>query len=130
LYDTLLCLGYNGDIPLYRSSLSKAHGLDVWEVNPTEPWMGTVIGSELNGTIKQMTLIALTSMCESRLTTTAEMPITLFPIHNQEDPVWQQRLEAMSDLEGPHFHVGMAEMAKYATYLFNLQHNTARTIIQ
>jgi hypothetical protein len=116
LYDTLLCLGYNWDIPLYRSSLSKAHGLDVWEVNPTEPWMGTVIGSELNGTIEQMTLIALTSMCESRLTTTAEMPITLFPIHNQEDPVWQQRLEAMSDLEGPHFHVGMAEMAKYATY--------------
>jgi phytoene dehydrogenase-like protein len=42
--------------------------------------------------------------------------------------LWQQRLEAVSNLEGPHFSAGMAAMAKYAQYLFNLQHHTARTV--
>jgi hypothetical protein len=36
----------------------------------------------------------------------------------------------MSDLKGPHFHVGMTSLARYAQYLFNLQHNTARTGMQ
>jgi hypothetical protein len=36
----------------------------------------------------------------------------------------------MSDLEGCHFHVGMTSLAKYAQYLFNLQHNTARIDLQ
>jgi hypothetical protein len=36
----------------------------------------------------------------------------------------------MSDLKGPHFHVGMTSLARYVQYLFNLQHNTARTIMQ
>jgi hypothetical protein len=58
--------------------------------------------------------MALTSLCEDRLTTTAALPITLLPIQNQENPVWQQRLEAMSNLKGPHFHAGMTSLAKYA----------------
>jgi hypothetical protein len=33
----------------------------------------------------------------------------------------------MSNLKGPHFHVGMTLLAIYTQYLFNLQHNTART---
>jgi hypothetical protein len=136
LYDVLIHLGYNGDVPLYCCSLSKAHGLDVCEVsltvpfNPTEPWMGTIIDSELDSTSEQTALIALTSLCESRLATITKMNIALIPIHNQEDPVWQQCLKAVSDLECPHFSVGMAEMAKYMQYLFNMQHNTARTAIQ
>jgi hypothetical protein len=64
------------------------------------------------------------------LATTAEMPIVIFLIHNQEDPVWQQHLVVVSDPQGPHFHAGVAEMDKYVQYLFNLQHNTAKTIIQ
>jgi hypothetical protein len=36
----------------------------------------------------------------------------------------------MSDLEGPHFHAGMTSLARYIQYLFNLQHNAARTIMQ
>jgi hypothetical protein len=35
----------------------------------------------------------------------------------------------MSDLKGTHFSAGMAAMAKYKRYLFNLQHNTGMTII-
>jgi hypothetical protein len=46
------------------------------------------------------------------------------------NPIWQQRLEAMSDLKSPHYHVRMTSLARYVQYLFNLQHNTARTGMQ
>jgi hypothetical protein len=58
LYDALRQLGYNGDTPVYRGRMSMAHGQDKCEVNvviplnPTEPWMATVIGGELDETIK------------------------------------------------------------------------------
>jgi hypothetical protein len=74
-----------------------------------------------------MAHIALTSLCEDCLTATAALPIALLPIQDQENPVWQQRLAAVSDLKGPHFPTGMTSLARYAQYLFNLQHNTART---
>jgi hypothetical protein len=58
LYDALRQLGYNGDAPVYRGRMSMAHGQDKCEVNvviplnPTEPWMTTVIGVELDETIE------------------------------------------------------------------------------
>jgi hypothetical protein len=36
----------------------------------------------------------------------------------------------VSNLKGHHFYVGMTSLARYAQYLFNLQHNTARTSMQ
>jgi hypothetical protein len=96
-----------------------AHGQDKCEVNmviplnPTEPWMATVIGVKLDETAEQTAQVALTSLCESCLADTAAMSITLFPICNQEDPMWKQRLEAMSNPKGPHFHAGMAALARY-----------------
>jgi hypothetical protein len=82
--------------------------------------MGTVIDSESDTTVEQTTHITLTSLCESRLAATAAMSTVLFLIQNQENRVWKQRLEAMSDLEGPHLNTSMAAMAKYVQYLFNL----------
>jgi hypothetical protein len=82
--------------------------------------MAIVIGVELDETVEQTAHVALTSLCESRLVDTAAMAITLFPIRNQEDPVWKQRLEAVSNPEGPHFHPGMAALAGYAQHMFNL----------
>jgi hypothetical protein len=70
-----------------------AHGQDKCEVNMVtplntmEPWMATVIGVELDETIEQTAQVALTSLCESRLADIAGMPIALFPIRNQEDPM-------------------------------------------
>jgi hypothetical protein len=93
LYDALRQLGYNGDAPVYYGRMSMAHGQDKCKVNvviplnPTEPWMTTVIGVELDETVEQTAQVALTSLCETRLADTAVMPITLFPICNQEDPV-------------------------------------------
>jgi hypothetical protein len=108
-----------------------AHDQDKCEVNmvihlnPTEPWIAIVIRVELDGTVEQTTQVALTSLCESRLTDTAARLIALFPIRNQEDLTWKQRLEAVSNLEGPHFHAGMAALAGYAHHMFNLQASTA-----
>jgi hypothetical protein len=136
LYDALRQLGYEGDAPVYRGRMSMAHGQDKCEVNvviplnPMEPWMATVIGVELDETVEQTAQVALTSLCETRLADTAAMPIALFPIRNQEDPVWKQRLEAVSDPEGPHFHAGMAALAGYAQHLFNLQASTGRTVMR
>jgi predicted RNase H-like nuclease (RuvC/YqgF family) len=36
----------------------------------------------------------------------------------------------VSNLKGPHFHTGMTSLVRYAQYLFNLQHNTAKTGMQ
>jgi hypothetical protein len=98
--------------------------------DPAEPWSGSIIGSEPDTGVEMMAHIALTSLCEDRLTATTALPITLLPIWDQENPVWKQRLMVVSDLEGPHFHVGMTSLARYMQCQFNLQYNTARTGMQ
>jgi hypothetical protein len=96
LYNALLHLDYDGDAPIYHCQLSMAHGLDRCEVrvtipfDPTEPWSGSVIGSEHNTSVEMMAHIIVTSMCEDLLATTEALPIVLLPIRNQENPIWQQ----------------------------------------
>jgi hypothetical protein len=126
LYDTVVRLGYDGGAPVYRCRLSTAHGMDQCEVivtipfDPTEPWSGSIIGSEPDTGVELMAHVTLTSLCEDRLASTTALPIVLLSIRNQENPVWQQHLEAMSDLKDPHFHAGMTSLAKYVQYLLNL----------
>jgi hypothetical protein len=116
LYDALIRLGYDGDALVYHCRLSMAHGLDRCEVSvtipfdPMDPWSGSVISSKPNTGIEMIAHIALTSLCEDRLATTTALPIAFLPIQNQENPIWQQHFEAMSDLEGPHFHAGMTSL--------------------
>jgi hypothetical protein len=136
LYDTLIRLGYDGDVLVYHCRLSMAHGVKQYEVSvtipfdPMESWLGSVIGSEPDTGIELMAHIALTSLCEDHLAATVAPHIALLLIRNQENPVWQQRLEAVSNLLGPHFHAGMTSLARYTQYLFNLHHNTTRTGMQ
>jgi hypothetical protein len=69
LYDVLRQLGYNGDAPVYRGRMSMAHGQDKCEVNvviplnPTEPWMATVIRVELDETIEQTAQVTHSPPC-------------------------------------------------------------------
>jgi hypothetical protein len=113
-----------------------AHSMDQREVsvtipfNHTVPWSGFVISIKPNTGVALMAHVALTSLCQDHLTATAAPVIALLPIQNQENPIWQQRLKAMSNLKGPHFHAEMTSLDKYVQYLFNLQHNTTRTGIQ
>jgi hypothetical protein len=86
LYDTLLHHGYNRDVLVYRARMSIAHSMDECEVsvtiplNPTEPWMASIIGVELDHTVEQTAQVALTFLCGSRLADTAVMPNALFPV--------------------------------------------------
>jgi hypothetical protein len=86
LYDTLIHLGYNGDASVYRCRLSMAHGMDQCEVSvmipfdPTELWSRSVIRSEPDTVVMLMAHIALTSLCEDHLATTASLPFALLPI--------------------------------------------------
>jgi hypothetical protein len=136
LYDALIRLGYDRDAPVYRCRLSRVRDLDRCKVSmmipldPAHPWSGSIGGGEPDIGVEMMAHITLTSLCEDRLAAIVALPIMLLPIWNQENPIWQQCLEAMSDLEGPHFHAGMTSLARYAQYLFNLQHNTVRTVMQ
>jgi hypothetical protein len=98
--------------------------------DPTELWSGSIIDSEPDTGVELMAHMALTSFYEDRLTTTAALPIALLPIWNQKNPIWQQRLEVVSNLKRPHFHVGMTSLAKYAQHFLNLYHNTAQTAKQ
>jgi hypothetical protein len=55
--------------------------------DPTEPLSGSVIDNEPDTGVEMMVHIALTSLCEDRLTATAALSITLLPIRNQENPI-------------------------------------------
>jgi hypothetical protein len=46
--------------------------------DPMELWSGSVIGSEPDTNIELMAHMALTSLCEDRLTATVALPITLW----------------------------------------------------
>jgi hypothetical protein len=78
--------------------------------------MAFVIGVVLDDTVEHTAQVALTSLCGSCLADTTVMPIALFLIRYQGDPVWQKRLEAISIPDGPYFHAGLAAMAEYAEY--------------
>jgi hypothetical protein len=92
LYDALLNLRYNRDVLVYRAHMSMAHSMDQCEVsvtiplNPTEPWMASVNGIELDDTIEQTAQVTLTSLCGSCLANTAAMSIVLFLIRYQGTP--------------------------------------------
>jgi hypothetical protein len=94
LYDTLIHLGYNRDALVYCCRLSRVHDLERCEVsvmiplNPAQPWLGSIIGSESDTGIEMMVHIALSSLCMDRLAATAALPIALLPIRNQENPIW------------------------------------------
>jgi hypothetical protein len=136
LYDTLLHVGYNGDVLIYRARVSMAHSMEQCEVNvmipirPEEPWSVTVMGVELDDFVDKTAHFALASLCGSYLADTTTMPLALFPFCYQGDPLWQQHFEAVSDPKGPHYHTGMAAMAEYTQGLFNLQHSTDTTVVQ
>jgi hypothetical protein len=98
--------------------------------DPMALWTWDVVDSEIDDAIEKMAHVVLTSLCECSLATTIATPITLFPIHNQEHPEWQQCLTAVSNMESLYFSASWGEIAKYSRYLFNLQHNIGRHVIE
>jgi hypothetical protein len=50
--------------------------------NPAHPWSGSTVGSESDTDVEIMAHIALTSLCEDRLTATVALLIALLLIKN------------------------------------------------
>jgi hypothetical protein len=96
----------------------------------SESWGMTIIDIELDEAVEQEEHVALTALCESHLDDTTAMPIALFMIREQEEPMWRQCLQDVTNPESPHLHADMAAMTKYAQYIFNLHQNTIKTIVQ
>jgi hypothetical protein len=94
LYDALIHLDYDRDALVYCCRLSTVHGMDQCEVSvtipfdPMEAWSRSIIDRELDTGIELMAHMALTSLCEDRLTATVALPIALLLIQNQENLVW------------------------------------------
>jgi hypothetical protein len=65
-----------------------------------------VVRGDLEDAIEKMAHVALTAVCEKCLTDTADMPIALFPIQDQDEPVWHHRLVAACDLTREQFNTG------------------------
>jgi hypothetical protein len=136
LYDALLHLSYNGDVPIHHARMSMAHHMEQCKVSvmipirPEEPWSVTIMGVELDDTVDKTVHFALASLCGNRLADTAATPFVLFLFCYQGDPMWQQHFEAVSDPEGSQYHASMAAMAEYAQGFFNLQHSTDTTVVQ
>jgi hypothetical protein len=64
---------------------------EVWveiSFDPTTLWKGAIVGSEVDNGIEKMAHVALTSLCEHSLAATADMPLALFLIRNQDEPEW------------------------------------------
>jgi hypothetical protein len=60
-------------------------------IDPTAPWKGAIVVTEVDDAIKKMAHVALTTLYERHLTDTTHTPITLFPIHGQEEPEFSAR---------------------------------------
>jgi hypothetical protein len=136
LYDALLHIRYNGDVPVFHACMSMPHSLEQCEVsvmipiNLEDPWTATVIDIKLDDTVDQTAQVALASLCGSRLADIATTPIVLFLLCFWGEPIGQKRLEAVFNHEGPQYHTGMDALAEYAQYSFDLQHNTTTTVLQ
>jgi hypothetical protein len=62
------------------------------------------------------------------MTTTAGMPISMYPFQDCSEPKWKARLDEVSNVFLEHHHSGWAHMASYGQHLFQLQHDTQRIV--
>jgi hypothetical protein len=110
LLDTLIHVGYDGLIPEYRCRPFQKHDLACCEVQveisvvPETPWTGMVVWGDMDEAVERMTDLALTALGEQRLPATAALTIALYPIRDQDEPEWQQHLEAVFDVTWELFH--------------------------
>jgi hypothetical protein len=60
--------------------------------------------------------------CEQHLADTADSPVALFPIRDQGDQTWWERIRASCDEMSPTFHTGFTASSYYAHYTYNMLH--------
>jgi hypothetical protein len=94
---------------------------------PTHPfdpgmtaWFTTATDDDLNDTLERAAHQALTDFCEHHLPGLAGTAIALFPIQNEGNTVWSERLAVVGDPEHSAYHTGWAFTARYAQHMSSM----------
>jgi hypothetical protein len=129
LRDVLHCFGYIG-IPTYRGHPYHEFGRGRCEVHvdvpahPSNPgmmaWFTTATGDDLDDTLERAAHQALTEFCECHLSGLVGTTVALFPIQNEGNVVWSERLAAIGSPERLTYHTGWAFMARYAQHMSSM----------
>jgi hypothetical protein len=129
LRDVLHHFGHTGT-PAYRGRLYREfrHGccevhMDI-PAHPSVPgmmpWFTMATGDDLDDTLERAAHKALTEFCECHLPGLADTAIALFPIQNEGNTAWSERLAAVGDPKHSVYHAGWAIMARYAQHMSSM----------
>jgi hypothetical protein len=92
--------------------------------HPSDPgmtaWFTTATSNDLDDTLERAAHQALTEFCEHHLPGLAGTAITLFPIQNEGNMAWSERLAAMGDPERSVYHTGWAFTLGYAQHMSSM----------
>jgi hypothetical protein len=122
LRDVLHHFGHT-ETPTYHGRPYREFGRRHCEVHvdilahPSNPgmtaWFTTATGDDLNDTLERVAHQALTEFCERHLSGLAGTAIALFPIQNEGNTAWSERLAAVGDPKYSAYHAGWAFLARY-----------------
>jgi hypothetical protein len=134
--DVLHHFGHTGT-PVYHGRPYREFGHGRCEVHvdvpahPSDPgmtaWFTTVIGDDLDGTLERAGHQALMEFSEYHLSGVVGTAITLFPVQNEGNTAWSERLAALGDPKGSAYHTGWAFTACYAQQMSSIFQEAAAT---
>jgi hypothetical protein len=111
------------EIPVYHGHLYREFGRRRREVHvdiPAHPsdlgmmaWFTTATDDDLDDTLEMTAHHALTEFCEHHQPGLAGTAVALFPIQNEGNTAWSERLAAVGDPECSAYHAGWAFVARY-----------------
>jgi hypothetical protein len=89
--------------------------------HPSDPgmtaWFTTATGDDLDDTLERAAHQALTEFCERHLPGLVSTIVALFPIQNEGNTVWSERLATVGVPERPTYHVWWAFTSRYAQHM-------------
>jgi hypothetical protein len=119
----LHCFGHMGT-PVYRVHPYREIGDGRCEVHvdilahPSDlgmtAWFTTATGNDHDDTLERAAHQALTEFCECHLPGLTGTAITLFPVQNEGNTTWSERLATVGNPEHSVYHAGLAFMTRYA----------------
>jgi hypothetical protein len=80
-------------------------------------WFTTATGDDLADTLERAAHQALTEFCECHLLDLAGTNIALFPVQNEGNTAWSERLAAVGDPEHSAYHTGWAFTTRYTQHM-------------
>jgi hypothetical protein len=87
----------------------------------------TAISDDLDDTLERVAHQALTEFCERHLPGLIGIAVALFPIQNEGNTTWSERLAAVGDPERPTYHTGWAFTARYAQHMSTMFQDVTMT---